>query len=464
MHSLTTVHITAASITLLAITFLGLRAGKSVRNASDFSDGGRSASALLVTGAILGTLIGGSSTIGTAQLACRWGLSAWWFTLGASLGCVALFFLVDPLRNSRCLTIQQMIASRYGVLSGIVTSILTTLGIVLNIVAQILAANALFFVLFGLPPEASAALTVVIMASYMAGGVKGAGLLGIVKMVLIYAGCLAGGAVAFHGLDWGVFESLFPAERYLNLFARGIGPDLGAGLSVMLGVVSTQTYIQAILSAKNSREARKGALLGALLIPPIGILSILVGYFMMARYPTIDPAQAFPLFVVNCLPPAFGGVILAALLIAVVGTGAGMALGFGTIVTNDLYLKFINPKADSSRLLWVNRMTILASLIVSALFVLWNRGSAILRWGFLSMGLRAVVLLVPMLFTFFTKERVGGGYVILSSSLGLAAMLAAERMSLPVDGLFLGTAASFFVMYLGWRFSRDGSARDYKEE
>ena len=48
MHSLTTVHITAASITLLAITFLGLRAGKSVRNASDFSDGGRSASALLV--------------------------------------------------------------------------------------------------------------------------------------------------------------------------------------------------------------------------------------------------------------------------------------------------------------------------------------------------------------------------------------------------------------------------------
>ena len=39
---------------------------------------------------------------------------------------------------------------------------------------QILAANALFFVLFGLPPEASAALTVVIMASYMAGGVKGA--------------------------------------------------------------------------------------------------------------------------------------------------------------------------------------------------------------------------------------------------------------------------------------------------
>ena len=57
---------------------------------------------------------------------------------------MALFFLVDPLRNSRCLTIQQMIASRYGVLSGIVTSILTTLSIVLNIVAQILASRINF--------------------------------------------------------------------------------------------------------------------------------------------------------------------------------------------------------------------------------------------------------------------------------------------------------------------------------
>lgn len=454
MQSLTVVHVAAASATLLAITFMGLKAGKNVQSAAEFNDGGRGASALMVAGAILGTLVGGSSTIGTAQLACRWGLSAWWFTLGASLGCLALFLLAEPIRSSRCLTIQQMIASRYGPVSGIVTSMLTTFGIILNIVAQILAANALFFSLFGLSPGLSVGLTVLIMASYVAGGVKGAGLLGIVKMVLIYAGCLAGGVAALQELDWSLFLVSFPAERYLNFFARGIGRDLGAGLSVMLGVVSTQTYVQAILSARSTVEARKGALLGVLLIPPIGFLSILVGYFMMAKYPGLDPAQAFPLFVLNRLPPAFGGVVLAALLIAVVGTGAGMALGFGTIVTNDLYLRFVNPGAESRRVLRVSRGSILASLVVSALFVVGHLESTILSWGILSMGLRAVVLLAPMLFTFFTTRRVSGGYVMLASFAGLAVMLLGERWRLPVDGLFLGIAASFGVMLLGWKASR----------
>ena len=31
----------------------------------------------IVAGAIMGTLVGGSSTIGTAQLAYNWGFSAW---------------------------------------------------------------------------------------------------------------------------------------------------------------------------------------------------------------------------------------------------------------------------------------------------------------------------------------------------------------------------------------------------
>ena len=39
-------------------------------------------------GAIIGTLVGGSSTIATAQLAYTFGMSAWWFTLGAGIACL----------------------------------------------------------------------------------------------------------------------------------------------------------------------------------------------------------------------------------------------------------------------------------------------------------------------------------------------------------------------------------------
>ena len=61
---------------------------------------------------------------------------------------------------------------------------------------------------------------------------------------------------------------------------RGIGKDLGAGVSLVLGVLSTQTYAQACLSGRSDSEARKGALISAFMIPPIGVGGILIGMYM----------------------------------------------------------------------------------------------------------------------------------------------------------------------------------------
>jgi SSS family solute:Na+ symporter len=47
-----------------------------VKNAADFSGKSRTAGTALVAGTIMGTLVGGASTIGTAQLAFTSGLDA----------------------------------------------------------------------------------------------------------------------------------------------------------------------------------------------------------------------------------------------------------------------------------------------------------------------------------------------------------------------------------------------------
>ena len=94
--ALSTIHIVSIVLTLLIIMSLGVFSGRRVKNAADFNTGGKSAGALLVAGIITGTLIGGSSTIGTAELGFNFGLSAWWFTLGASLGCLLLALIYAP--------------------------------------------------------------------------------------------------------------------------------------------------------------------------------------------------------------------------------------------------------------------------------------------------------------------------------------------------------------------------------
>ncbi|MEL7566783.1 MAG: sodium:solute symporter family protein, partial [Dehalobacterium sp.] len=79
---MTSVHLISIICTLLSVTLLGIYSVKHVKSSSDFAVGGRSVGSSMVVGTIVGTLVGGSSTIGTAQLAFKYGFSAWWFTLG----------------------------------------------------------------------------------------------------------------------------------------------------------------------------------------------------------------------------------------------------------------------------------------------------------------------------------------------------------------------------------------------
>ena len=453
MGQLSFFHILGSVITLSVIILIGIYTGRKVRDVKDFSSGGHNASAALVAGTIIGTLVGGSATIGTAQLAFTNGLSAWWFAIGSGIGCLLLSkFFVVPLRKSKCDTIQQIISNEYGQEAGIITSILSSAGIILNIVAQILAANALLSSMFGLSPVACAAVSVVLMSSYVIfGGVLSTGVLGIIKLFLIYASVISGGLLALN-LSGGfsqIYYSL-PHDEYFNLFSRGFGVDAGAGLSVILGVLSTQTYVQAVLSGRSDNSAKKGTLLSSVIVPPIGIGGILIGLYMRINFPMIEAGQAFPLFIMNNMPPFIGGAILATLLIALLGTGAGMALGFGTIFTKDIYKKYINKNADGKRELFVTRTVIIISLIVSAFFTLGNLKSAVLTWGFMSMGLRATVLLIPMICALFFKGRIKSSYAILSSILGFASFLICELfLDINIDSLIIGVMVSTATAIIG---------------
>lgn len=460
MNQLTYLHLIGVILTLSIIMGVGIYFGKKIKSASDFSTGGRNASSTIVAGTIVGTLVGGSSTIGTAQLAYIYGLSAWWFTIGAGIGCVIMAIIfIKPIRISNCSTIQQIISNEYGQTSGIVTSVLNTLGIILNIVAQILAANALLTTMFGIGPIESAIISVILMTCYVVfGGVLGTGVLGIIKLILIYIAVIFGAftVLKLSGGFLNIYNTL-PHEEYFNLFSRGFGVDVGAGFSVVLGVLSTQTYIQAVICAKSNKAAKTGALVSAVMIPPIGIGGILIGMYMRINYPYINPGQAFPFFIINNIHPFLGGVILATLLIAIVGTGSGMALGFGTIVTNDIYKKFINKNANSNNELFVTRMVIIISLIVSAIFTIGNLKSTILTWGFMSMGLRATVLLVPLCGALFFKGKIYRAFAIMSSVLGLSTFVLSDIfIDINFDPLFIGMLVSLIVAVIGSCLNRSG--------
>ena len=275
-------------------------------------------------------------------------------------------------------------------------------------------------------------------------------------------------------------------RRYGNIVARGPLKDIGGCLSLMLGVVTTQTYAQGIWSAASTAKARRGAVYCACLIPIIGAACTLVGMYMRGHYVTAaelaalqaaghqlpsgigvieSSLQAFPDFVLNHLPAWIGGIALGAMLINILGCGSGLTLGAATILVRDVVnnLRQLRlsrqfgrrlPRAvvvTGSSALVQTRLAIVAILTLAVVIALSVRGTFINDLGFLSLGLRAVALLFPLSFALFLPGRFRANRVVPAMVAGTAVMLLAKFLSLPADPIYYGLAVNALIILSGRR-------------
>ena len=443
--------------TLIVIVGLSIWTGTRSKGGDQNKNG-----AAIVAGVIIGTLVGGSSTVGTAQLAYEYGMSAWWFTLGGGISCLILALVYAlPLRRSGSPTLVGMIRKEFGPTAGMAASILNSVGTFINIISQLISATAVVAVVaptMGVVP--AVILSAVFMVLYVVfGGTKGAGMVGVVKTILLYVAMLACGALVL--IRVGGFSSFVDMVHaidnpdgvsFFSLFARGFGTDAGACLSLIFGVLTTQTYAQAVLSARSDAAGRGGALLSAFLIPPIGVGGILVGLYMRANaalYPGLTAKTALTTFVTEHMPPLLAGVILGTLFIATVGTGAGLALGISTVLNNDVVKKITHKFDDPAKASRLAKVWIVVVLALACCLSTGTLGDIILQFAFMSMGLRAAVVFCPMCTALFFPGRVDRRWALAAIIAGPVAVLLGNLAGLPFDPLFLGMLVSFVLVLLG---------------
>ncbi len=376
---------------------------------SDFSVAGRSLSAPQVSWVIIGTLVGGVSTIGTVQSAYNNGISAWIFTLGSGISCFILgCFFTAALRKEQVTTVSELLGRYFGQGFQYYCSMFNSCGMFIHIIAQYLAAMAILNSIFHLSLPISTFITMGLMGFFvMSGGISGAGMVGEIKFFMLYAIMIVCAAIALikgGGVN-NIITDLPQGTDFLNFFSCGVSTTMVDIASMITGVLSTQIYLQAIFSARTIRQARNGAFLSAIVIPPIGILGIIVGLYLRSRYPELETnsAQALPFFFKHALPPSLAAFCSAVLLLTVLGTGAGLVLG----VTTNIYMDGIRHlfKQKFSNGLTIIRICTLAVLLLSGSIVLAGFDKAILQWSYLSMGFRGASVFAGLCIIVFTGRK-----------------------------------------------------------
>ena len=449
---LSMVHLVSLVLTLILTMLPGIIASRRIKSADDYNVGGRSAGVGIVAGSIIGTIVGGAATVGTAQLGFKLGLTAWWFTLGSGIALLIMAaFYAKPLRASGLTTVAEFLVTNYGKPAGWLATVSSCAGIFFSIVASTLTALHLVAGIFGVNLYISALLILLITAGFVfLGGISGSGMAGIIKIILIFASIFVGGVLAYGKLGGSAgLAAALPAQPWFTLFGRGVEDGLFSLCSMIVGVISTQTYVQALFSAKDSKTAAVGCVTAACIVIPVGLPSVMIGMFMHINHPEINSIDALPLYLSTYLPDWLGGIGLAALLLSALGSIAGLALGIGTMISRDIISKLWRS-ATAVNLLWASRFSVLLAAAAAIVFVFFHLDSSVLEWNYLSMALRGSGIFLPLTFCVFFPHRVRASMGVAAMGAGIFAALFWKHISpWQINSLFPALVYNLIFLAVG---------------
>lgn len=371
-----------------------------------FSVGGRAASSTMVAGTLVGTIVGGSATIGTTQSAATTGLAAGWFAFGSGLGLAALgLFYAGPLRRSGLKTIAEFMQVRYGPYASLATSIASVAGTFFSIIASGISGIHFIQVLFPVSPLwATAILLFTVIIYVLTGGIKGTAVSGMIKTVLLYISLFIAGLIAIPALTHMQTETgplfaqewIYPHGSSWKTFATNC-------LSVIIGVMVTQSYAQAVYSAADTKSAIRGCMIAAVCCVPIAFPLIAIGIFMRYTSPDIPAVAALPFFMQMYLPPVIGGIAIGVILLSIIGSIAGLSLGAATSISVDIFdhgLGIQQPR----QVFFILQCSLVLISIAAFTLALRYYDSQILYWNFLSFSLRGAGIFFPLLLAIYYRH------------------------------------------------------------
>jgi SSS family solute:Na+ symporter len=355
---------------------------------------------------LTGLAIGGASTIGVAERAYNSGLAAGWYNAAWAAGAILVgLFAARRYRQMEVSTLPELFERHYSTAGRVIGVIGQLLLQVVITSLQYVAGGA---ILSSLLPDVFTfqsgmfVTAAVFVGITLIGGFWAAGLTNIINVVFIYTGVLLGAALAI-GKVGGLGEliSKVPSDHP--------GFDLGAiGWSLVIAwflvmctmAFSVQSVVQISFAAKDSASARRGFILGGLVILPVGFISALIGLAATVLQPGIVPTEALPRTVLS-LSPFVAGLVLAGLWAADVSTASALLVGSATLVVGDLIKRFWIPDLKEKGERIVSRISVLVLSVFTYLLAISVRG--ILQTLLIGLTLTTAYTLVTLMTLFWPK-------------------------------------------------------------
>jgi len=449
---------------LLGTLAIGVWAGTRIKNTTDFAIAGRSLPLVMVITTTFATWFGAETVMGIPAKFVQGGLNAVVedpFGAGSCLILVGLFFAAR-LYLLNLLTIGDFYRKRYGKGIEVFCSSAIILSYLGWVAAQITALGLVFSVLTGGAMSETAGMivgTLAVLIYVVIGGFLAVAWTDFIQMIVLVVGLsviavfsadLAGGADKVMALAGSkdLFQFL-PPPTFTD-----IAFFIGAAVTMMFGSIPQQDVYQRVMSARDARTARNGAVIGGASY----ILFAFVPMFVVAAAVVVmgdeamtiakeDYQRLLPTFVMTKMPLLMQIFFFGALLSAIKSTSSATLLAPSTSFVENI-LKNLRPRMSDRQQLLAMRwsITVFAGLVLA--YAIAMKGTPIYELVSSAYQVTLVGAFVPLVMGLYWQRATTQG-AIASVAAGIAVWILFFPQVSPLGESFPGQLAGLGAAFVG---------------
>ena len=349
---------------------------KASQNSSNFFLGGRNMTWPIVGASLFATNIGAEHLVGLSGDAYRYGLSAGsveiMTIIPLGIACAVLF---PHYMKNKIFTIPEFLELRFSHHARtFFSAFMIIISIMTKLAFTIFAGALVMYSLLGWDIMPTVVCIAVIVAIFtMIGGYTAVAYTGLIQVVIMI---IAGIIMLTVGLDkvggWNLLVEKAPDMMSISRpYDDAVYPFWGILATAFYAGVFywgiDQVNVQRVLSAPDVKTARKGAMFAILLkLLPVFIFA-LPGVIAFALFPNElngeESKQTFVLLLNKLLPAGLRGLVLAALLAALMSSLIAVFNSISTLVVRDFIVKF-KPGISEKKQVSVGRYVIFIAALL----------------------------------------------------------------------------------------------------
>lgn len=373
---------------LLLMVGIGIYFCKRAANSvEDYLLGGRGMGSWVTAFSAQASDMSGWLLMGLPGAVYLFGLNQIWIAVGLALGTLANWLFVAPrLRTfteaTRALTISTFLGERYADptrLIRLLSAALTLFFFTIYAASGLVSAGKLFNWMFAMPYTTAVLIGAAVMIFYtLLGGFLAVCWTDLIQGVLMLFAVVALPLIAFQTLEPGALDqALITRNLSMNLLPEG---SLAVGL---FGVFSTAAWgfgyfgqphiLSRFMSIKSVRLLPRATTIAMIWVVISLSCAVLIGLAAVPIFPELPPGdheKVFIMMIGKLVFAGLSGVLLAAILAAVMSTIDSQLLASSSTLISDIYVYLLHPKAGEKEQMWISRGCVLLISIIACVLAL----------------------------------------------------------------------------------------------